>query len=249
MNYVDIIIIAILAFFALVGMWKGVGKTLIKILCIALALGATWLVATKLVGYILELEFLKDFIVGDKNSLFSLYYKTDAIKTLENGAVPGGVMGYYIEYMVERYVKLGIPLTYGITPGQFVAAHMTINTLTLGISILFYGVARIVTTLIGWILKNLLPDEMGGVSRFFGFIVGAVRGAILVVMLLIVSTALYPFGFMKTYNANINKSIIGDKVAEYTYKAYDFVLYGSNDEPDAEKTDEMLKLVGFTKKA
>ena len=65
MNYVDIAIIAIIAFFALIGLWKGFGKTFIKLFCFALALLATWLVVDSVINWVLNVELIRNFIVGD----------------------------------------------------------------------------------------------------------------------------------------------------------------------------------------
>lgn len=109
--------------------------------------------------------------------------------------------------------------------------------------ILVYAVARCVVSIIGWIVRKIAfggtPKALG---RIVGFVFGAARGAAFVVVLFILSTALYAIGPLKTvYTANVDDSMIGSKVAGFVNEKYDQFLYGDSE------IELMLSRVGLAK--
>ena len=109
MNYVDIAIIAIIAFFALIGLWKGFGKTLIKIICFAAALLVTGLIARYVVNALLGAEFVRSLVAGNgKISLYSLYYNSfgENILSVGAGSKLDGALGLFINPMIDRFTAL-----------------------------------------------------------------------------------------------------------------------------------------------
>ncbi len=247
MNYVDIAIIAIIAFFALIGLWKGFGKTFIKLFCFALAVFVTWLVADTAVNWVLNVGFVRNFIVGDQFSLYSLYYNSFGEEILNANASTqlSGAMGLYINPMIERFTAMGGPSSYGITYAQFIAVNLSVNTLSIVFCVLIYAVVRIVAIIIAWILKKIIVrGEVRVWSRFVGFVFGAVRGALMVAVILIISTVVFPLGFAQPYTQTVSDGIIGNFAAKYTYKAFDVAIYGGE---NVEKTEKLLESAGFTK--
>lgn len=247
MNYVDIAIIAIIAFFALIGLWKGFGKTFIKLFCFALAVFATWLLADTAVNWVLSAGFVRNFIVGDQFSLYSLYYNSFGEEILNANAATqlSGAMGLYINPMIERFTAMGGPTSYGITYAQFIAVNLSVNTLSIVLCVLIYAVVRIVAIIIAWILKKIIVrGEVKVWSRFVGFVFGAARGALAVAVILIISTIIYPLGFSQPYTQTVGEGIIGNFAAKYTYQAFDAAIYGGE---NVEKTEKLLESAGFTK--
>lgn len=246
MNYVDIAIIAIIAFFALIGLWKGFGKTFIKLFCFALALLATWLVVDSVINWVLNVELIRNFIVGDGWSLYGLYYNSfgEEILGAAEGTQLSGAMGLYINPMIERFTAMGGPTSYGLTYAQFIAVNLSVNTLSIILCVLLYAVARIVAIIIAWILKKIIVrGEVRAWSRLVGFIFGAVRGATVVAVLLIISTVIFPLSFAQPYTQTVGDGIIGKFAAQYTYKAFDAAIYGTG----TEKTEKLLESAGYTK--
>ena len=245
MNYVDIAIIAIIAFFALIGLWKGFGKTFIKLFCFALAVFATWLLADTAVNWVLSAGFVRNFIVGDQFSLYSLYYNSFGEEILNANAATqlSGAMGLYINPMIERFTAMGGPTSYGITYAQFIAVNLSVNTLSIVLCVLIYAVVRIVAIIIAWILKKIIVrGEVKVWSRFVGFVFGAARGALAVAVILIISTIIYPLGFSQPYTQTVGEGIIGNFAAKYTYQAFDAAIYGGE---NVEKNRKTLRVRRF----
>lgn len=246
MNYVDVAIIAILALFALLGLWKGFGKTFIKLICFAAALAVTYFLASKVINWVLGVGFIKRFIVGDSVSLASLYMNNlpEALLAAGEGTVIDGMLGMYVNPMIERYTALGGPAVYGMTYAKFIAVNMSIHFLSVLLWIIVYAVMRVVASILSWILtKIIIHGEPKAFSRILGFIFGAVRGAVVVVCILVIMSVLSPFKFAAGYVKTFDGSVIGNFAAKYTYKATDEVLYGEG----TETLDGLLSKAGFEK--
>lgn len=239
MNYVDIVIIALIALFALLGLWKGFGKTGIKLICFAVALLVTWLVADKVAGLILNVGFLQNFIVGDSASLASAY-----AKGLENFFDDGaknftGVVGYLINPILKNYDYAA----YNLTEVAFASKVLAINTLNVVLCLVVYGIVRIIAILLSKLLRKLFINDDGEVrvwSRLVGFLFGGVRGAAFAMVLVIISSVIFPFKFAEPYTKSASEGIISKFTVEQTYKLYDKALYGKDN------LDKLFEKAGLT---
>lgn len=246
MNYIDIAIIAIVALFALIGLWKGFGKTFIKLFCFAAAIVVTYLLASKVINWVLGVGFIQRFIVGDSVSLAALYTKSfpEALLNATEGTVLEGMLGMYVNPMIERYTALGGPAVYGMTYAKFIAVNMSIHFLSVLMWIIIYVVIRVVASIISWLLtKIFIHGEPKVFSRILGFVFGAARGGVVVVCLLVILSAISPFKFATSIRTNVDKSVIGTFAAKYTYKATDKILYGDG----TDGLDGLLAKAGFTR--
>ena len=245
MNYIDIIIIALVALGGLLGLWKGTGKTLIKFICFAITIVATYFIATKLTDWLLGVGFVRKFIVGEKTSFMSLYLNkmSGIFAGVEEGAKLTGLLGSFVNPMIDRYTAIGGPTAYGLTYSEFVALHSAVHLLNIIACILVYGIVRLVVALISKLLKAVLlkGDQPGKLSRIFGFIFGATRGVALVIVIFILASTITPFKFADKYNTAVNESVLGEFVTEKTYSLTDNILYGKG----AEKTEKLLVKLGY----
>ena len=240
MSYVDIAIIAVVAFFGLLGLWKGVGESLIKLICFAGATVVAFILVDYVTGWLLDWDLTRGLLIGDGFSLRSLYY--EAIGG-EGFSATSGVMAHYVQPMIDRYSALGIGVYYGsVSLGEFVSLCMVYNSLTIVCWLIVYAVVRAIISLIGWILtKIFVREEKNAFSRIFGFIVGAVRGLTLVMILLLVSTVIFPFEWATGYTETVSNSILGNPVAQITYMGTDMAVYADP------ATEELMAKVGYKK--
>lgn len=248
MNYVDVAIIAIMVLFALIGLWKGVAKTAIKLVCFVASVVVAYFIGGYLLDKALTVGFVKKLVVGDGFSLYKLYYGGLSSELAAATTAPevSGIFGLFVAPMIERFTAMGGPSVYGITYGQFVAISLSVNTLTLLITLVVYGVVRLLAHILAKILKKIfVHGKPKAVGRIVGFVVGAVRGAAIVAVLMIISTVIFPmkFGFAKAYVGTFDESLIGKKTAVYVYDAYDKLVYGS----DEESSEEFMKKLGYEK--
>ncbi len=246
MNYVDIAIIGIIVLFALIGILKGIGKTFIKFVCFALSLLAAYLLTGIVVKFLLGIDFLGGFIVGERASLASLYQKSfnETLASADATTKVGGILGSYVNPMIARYTEMGGVAEWGMSYARFIAVNMSIHSLNVIVCILLYVLIRLVMILVAALLKKIIIREgkhPKAASRLLGFIFGAVRGGIIIVALLIMVTVIIPFGFARPVVNTADKSLIGDFAAEYSYKAVDAIVYGK----DADDTEKMLGWAGI----
>lgn len=249
MNYVDVAIIAVIVLFALIGLWKGMAKTSIKLICFAASIVAAYFISDYLLTKALSVGFIKRLVAGEGFSLYGMYYGGLVPEIAEATVAPeiGGIFGAFVTPMIERFTAMGGTEAYGITYGQFIALNLSVNTLSILLTLVIYGIVRIVAHIVAWILKKIFvhgkPKALG---RIFGFVAGAVRGAAIVAVLLVVSTVIFPmkFGFAQAYVDTFDESLIGRKVAVYVYGGYDKLIYGE----DEAKTEEFFEELGYEKK-
>ncbi len=248
MNYIDVAIIAIIALFALFGLWKGTARTIIKLVCFVVAIVVAYFIANTLMDKVMSVGFVKKLVVGEKTSLYKLYYKAlpAEVATAIEPPVVNGALGLFVKPMIKRFTLMGGPLVWGLTYGQFIAINLAVNTLAIVLTFVVYGVVRIVAHILAWILKKILVHgKPHGFGRIVGFFTGAVRGCAIVCVLLIMSTAIFPmkFGFAKAYTSTFEDSLIGKKSASLVYKGYDKLLYGKG----VKKSEQFLVNLGFDK--
>lgn len=244
MNYIDIAIIAIVVLFALIGLWKGAGKTFIKIFCFAGALAGAYFLGKLVVDLTLGVDFIKGFIVSKEGSLASYYLNSfpSSIASATEATKLSGVLGMYINPMIARYTALGGPAVYGMTYGQFIASNLAVQTYSLIIYVLLYWLLRVILVVLAWILKKIIVrGTPKGASRIFGFLLGLIRGASFVFVLLVISASITPLEKSSAYTEKLSDSLIGSFAAEYTYEATDKLMYGGD---ETDKTAEMLQLIG-----
>ncbi|MBQ8882557.1 MAG: CvpA family protein [Clostridia bacterium] len=241
MNYVDIVIIAIVAFMGLWGLWKSFSKTFIKLICFALAIVGTYLVANFVINWLLSIEFIRNFIVGDGFSLKQLYFDAIGGDSFDPNNM-SAVMSFFVTPMLDRFTSANIA-AYGLNQAQFVAISLSINTLNIVLCLLIYAILRLVAMIVSWLLKLIFAHGKPNVfSRLLGFVFGAARGLAFVMVLLIASTAIFPFGWASEYADSVGNSVIGSQVSTITYKAYDWATYGNDDA----KTIQLIESAGYT---
>lgn len=241
MNYVDIVIIAIVAFAALWGLWKSCMKTLVKLLCFALAIVGTYLISNMIVNWMLSIKFINGLIVGEGFSLRALYYSAIGEEgfNIENMGV---IMQSFVKPMLDRFASGNIGSIFAITEAQFVAINLAINTLNVILCVLIYSLLRLAVMIIAWLLEKILVHgKPNFLSRIFGFAFGAVRGVAFAMVVLIASTTIFPFEWSNEYADSVGKSVIGNTVSSITYQVYDWAAYGT----DADKTIKLLSSAGI----
>ncbi len=240
MSYVDIAIIAVVAFFGLLGLWKGVGTSLIKLICFIGASVVAFLLVDYVTGWIFSWDLTRGLLIGDGFSLRALYY--EAIGG-EGFTATSGVIAHYVQPMIDRYGALGIGVYYGsVSLGEFVSLCMVYNSATIICWLIIYGIVRAVFSLIGWILtKIFVREDKNALSRIFGFVVGMVRGLTLVMIILLISSVIFPFGWATGYTETVSNSILGNPVAQLTYMGTDMAVYSDT------ATEDLMAMAGYNK--
>lgn len=217
-NWVDIAIIAIIAFFALIGLWKSFAKTTLKLVFFAISLVCTYFVGDYVLNWLFGIPFLNNLLLA----MGGMYQGW-----IGDAAEIGGVVGSFVNPIIE---SLGGAAKYGLTTGQLAGIILGYNAFKVIVYVFVYAVLRCVIAIVGWIVGKILvhgtPKAFG---RLLGFVMGAARGAAYVAALLVVSNALYPIPLLSAYSATTTDSMIGSWAAPVVNGMYDNLLYGEGE--------------------
>lgn len=219
MSYVDIGIIVIFALSALIGLWNGMGKALIKLICFVFAIVVCFLISDYCLKFLLGVELIRDLALGDGWSLRSLIGTAiDADAT--------GVVEMLYKPLVDRYTQIGGVAVWGAGVEEYLSVAISLHMFTIILSVILYIAARIVASILGYILKLIfIHDSPNIISRIVGMIIGAAKGILISMVLLLVCSASLPFGFGRTVAEQIDSGRIATAFCQVEYKIAAEQLY------------------------
>ena len=223
MSYIDIGIIAFVVLGALIGLWRGTGKALIKLVCFLLAVLTCFFLSDYCLRFLLGVEAIKNLALGDTFSIYSL------IKGAFNGSGEAtGVVKMLYEPLLARYQAIGGAAAWGATEEQFLAVAMSLHLFTVLMTVILYAAARIIASILGYVLKIIfVHGEPNIVSRIGGLAIGAVKGAVTVMLALFIVSAIFPFSFSAPVNEQLTKSKTASAICNVEYKFITERLYGN----------------------
>lgn len=228
MSIADIIIITMVAFMALIGLWKGFFKTLITFCGWFISMLFAVLTAGVIAEALLDVESIGNFVAGgDGMSIFSFFYGMlpSQIKSLPvrasasdiESAIGVGAVGAIIRPFLDVLTK-GPIINSSATVGEGIALLLAGGVFEVLVGIAMFIVVRIIMTLLVLFLKSLVSENAtGALGRLGGFLLGAVRGGLYCAVLLLIVGFLTPFTFMEPVTAEIDNGILARPVAEQVY--------------------------------
>ena len=236
MSYIDIGIIAFVVLGALIGLWRGTGKTLIKLVCFLLAVLTCFFLSDYCLRFLLGVEAIKNLALGDTFSIYSL------IKgAFEGSGEATGVVRMLYELLLARYQAIGGAAAWGATEEQFLAVAMSLHLFTVLMTVVLYAAARIIASILGYVLKIIfVHGEPNIASRIGGLVIGAAKGAVTVMLALFIVSAIFPFSFSAPVNEQLAKSKTASAICNVEYKFITERLYGN-------QTLELMMENKFTK--
>ncbi len=239
MSYIDIGIIVLVALFALIGLWKGVFKSVVAFFGWFISmLIAVFL--TRVVSYaLLDVKAIGNFVCGSEG--FSLYKWILGFlpeKGTESGILATIVSPIYTK--IAGYAGLGA--LSAETSRQAVALMLAYGIYSVIVCVGLFIAIRILMMLFTLFVKSLAKDgKPNAISRLFGFIVGAVRGfAYSALILMIMGYALAIPQLEKTVGTQMDNSVIAKPVYTTVQKMTN-KLFTSKDE---ETIDKLIKISG-----
>ena len=240
MSYIDIGIIVLVALFALIGLWKGVFKTVVAFFGWFISMLIAVLL-TKVVSYaLLDVKAIGNFVCG--SSGFSLYNWILSFlpeKGAESGIIATIVSPIYAK--VAGYAGLGA--LGAETSRQAVALMLAYGIYSVIVCVGLFVAIRILMMLFTMFVRSLAKDgKPNVVSRLFGFVVGAVRGfAYSALILMIFGYALAIPQLENNLGAQMENSVIAKPVYTVVQKMTN-KMFTSKDE---ETIDKLIKISGL----
>ncbi len=228
MSIADIVIIAIVALFALIGLAKGFFKTLISFFGWFISILIAALTARVVAEALLDITAVGNFVAGGGEgfSLFKLFkgILPPALSELPATATADEITAALGTGVVGSILKPFIGLLTSTTNAansvsDGIALSLAGGVFEIVVGIGMFIVCRILMTLFTMFAKSLInPDKKKGfLGRIGGFVFGAVRGALYCAILLVVIGFLTPFQFMQPVTSEIDKGVIAKPIAQQVY--------------------------------
>lgn len=219
MSFIDIGIISVVGLCALVGLWRGTGKTLIKLLCFVLALLTCFFLSDYFLRFLLGVDAIKNLALGDTFSIYKLI--KDRFGDVESAT---GVAKTLYDSLLVRYDALGGEAAWGASKQEFLAVAMSLHMFTIFTTAVLYAAARILATILGYVLKIIfVHGEPNLVSRIFGLVIGAAKGVLTVMILLFALSVVFPFS--AGMNDQLTKSKTSQMLCNAEYGFFSERLY------------------------
>lgn len=229
MAITDIVIIVIVALFALIGLWKGFFKTLISFFGWFIAMLIAVLTARVVAEALLDIPAVGKFVVGsDGFSLFGalknmlpeglMALPAGATEAEIAGALGDGVVASLLKPFTKLLTEMGTTAS-AATVGDGIGIALSGGLFEVMVGIGMFIVCRIVMTLFTLFFKSLIDKDkkMGVLTRLGGFLFGAVRGTLYCAILLVAVGFLTPFQFMQPVTADIDKGVLAKPIAQSVY--------------------------------
>ena len=228
MSYIDIAIIVLIALLALVGLWKGVFKTLVGF-CGGLIAMVLAVLLTKVVAYaLLDVDSIAKFVCG---TLYGKILSFLPAKGSESGILSMIVTPIYAK--IASYA--GFESLPAETSRQAGALMLSYGIFSVIVCIGLFIVFRILMILFTMFLNSLSKGgKPGGVSRLFGFLVGAIRGFAYSVIALMILGYLVAIPQLAGVGAQIENSVIAKPVTQ-TVRSMTERLFTGKDSATIEK--------------
>ncbi len=210
MSWVDIVIIVIVALTALFGLKKGLYKSLMSFFGSFLSLIVAFFLTKTVLFALLEIETVKNWVFGST----SLYSWTQSWVTISEGS--------FIEKMISPILPK-IQAAVGIYAfkdlGQAVALYLSYLIASAVTFILLFIVIKIVFAIVFKIIGSLFARSApGALSRLLGFVVGAAKGALYVVILLFFLNSFLATPALSKIGTAVQESTVGAPVFEQVQK-------------------------------
>lgn len=233
MSYIDIAIIVLVSIGALLGLKRGFFKTIISffgwLVSFVIAFFLTKFVAEKLLG----IEAIKSIVLGESGSIFSWV----------SGILPADIASGTGVWGVILKPILSIAQSGGANEAASVALLLTNGIYNVIVCIALFIAIRIVMLIFTKIANVLTSNRViGALNRFLGFIVGAIKGAGFVCILLVITSFFTGFSFMSGVRAELDKSVIGKPLSTFVFNFTDRMI-----KADGDLLDRLLEAAGIPK--
>ena len=223
MSVIDIGIIALVVLFALIGLWKGTGKALIKLVCFLLAVLACFLLSDTFLKFLLGVDAIRNLALGDTISLYQLISNS-----IGSASEATGVIKMLYDPLIARFEAIGGAAAWGATEDQFLAVAMSLHLFTVLMVLVLYAAARILASILGYVLKIIfVHDSPNLLSRLIGLVIGAAHGAVVVALALFLTSAVFPFSFAAPLNEQMSKSKVTASICGVEYSFLTEKLYSN----------------------
>lgn len=203
MSIADIVIISLVAFFAVIGVLKGVQKSALSTCAFLVAFLLAFFLSKVVAEALLGVDGIRKFVIGTEGwSLYTWIY--GGIESVNAGSSEF-ISKNFLQPIMEIIGKYpGYTDVFTVNNG--LALYLAFMTFSTVVGIGIFLVARMLLMIVTMIIKSFIPKRKSAVNRLFGFVVGAARGAVWSLAFTLVFSVVAGFSFL---------GFIGDFQKEY----------------------------------
>lgn len=226
---IDIVIIAILIIFSIIGLKKGFFKTVLSVFSWSVCLFIAIFTAKYVAGWINGLYNFSNLIGNgiSKSLIKSNEFFAQSINVYQAGgkdaliaAIPGDVNALVKQLIKVAFSNTNVDMTSSDSIGSVVGLGLGQISMIVISGILVFIVLKIAIALLSKLFDHMSKTKIiGGLNRFLGMVLGLLRGALIII---VINLTLVGLSLVPTVN-KLTTPIIQENtyVEKYIYKATD----------------------------
>ena len=253
---IDIVLVALIVIFAIIGLIRGFFKTFLSFFGTIVSLVISILLAKTVANALLQIGFIQKMFGGDgivagwiskglnkmSAELFGTVFTAQNSTELAADLTAAGIPAFLAKILAGPVSKLNFA-GQGLTLAQILSPVLANIVWLIIITLLLFTILKIILALLNKLFNFLTKSKaISGLNRLFGFIVGALKGGVIVGFILLVSALLSSAKFMAPYNEALNNTVIAKPfnsiVYEYVGKNIDLDKILGDLFPGASKVEE-----------
>lgn len=201
---IDIVVLALLLISLIIGIVRGVGKSILKLISILGAFVLTWRLTPLVMNFVLGDDFWCSLVFGDGFSFKKMFEGSHIVELANNSDFFKAILAPLKAY-VENANAAG-------SLEQYIPYLLAAFFATVLCSLLVYLVVRLLIMIIMAIIKAIFfKYKPGGISRFFGALFGLVNGAFIVVWAFLLASSFTANTTLENGVADLSNSSISMK--------------------------------------
>lgn len=231
-SYFDIAILAVVVIAALIGLWRGFFKTLISFFGWFVSFLIAFFLTKPVVGALLEVEKIKNFVVGTGES-FSLYkWVFEKLPDLESG---GAISALFTPLKAIAETVIGGSIT------EKVALLIANGIFSIIVCIGLLIALRLILILFTMFANAMTANRfVGALNRLLGFVLGAVKGFAFVCVAMVILSFMMSTALLAPARADLDKSFVAKPVYETVTKLTDKFITGGK-----ERLEKLVHITGL----
>lgn len=239
MSWADIVILALVALFAVIGVWKGVQKSALSLGAFIVAFLIALFLANVVAEALLNVEAIKKFVIGGDG--FSLY------TWIKSGLNTEGASDFIVKNYFTPISSVIAAYKGDMSSFNPLALYMAFTVFAAIVGVGLFIVARLLLCIVTMIIKSYIPRKKSAGNRAFGALIGIVRGAVWAFTVCIIFSTLggltFTSGLDKTEN-EFEKSVVGKPVLQFAYDFKNAAVL-----PDTDMFSRIVTASGFAVKS
>ncbi len=253
----DIIVIALLALFGVIGVLIAVKKSALSLAAFVLAFVVAFFLSTVVAEAMMNIDAIRLFVIGgDGWSLYtwihggigeslSAHYPVD-FAALEAGAENPTALGTNFYAPIIEIIKGYGGYSAQFTIDQGLSLYLAFLMFSAIIGVALFIVIRLLLMIVTAIIKSFIDKRKTAATRLFGLVVGMVQGLGVSLAVLITLSTMGGLTFVSafdTMSSDIQNSVIATHVNDWAYGMRNSLML-----PNADMYGRIVELSGFTVK-